>query len=218
MPRVALQSLHSLVSVAAALLVAYRSIPQASAAAPTHPNLHPEATSRVDDAAPLPARDIRWQASAGATFDVGSLPRPAVGAALGLDLRRGALGARVVSSAFFPNAGESGATTGLFDLVASICAVGPLGGGFGVGMCGGAGFGLLYANPRVGSSVLAMRPELLATVRLELPLTKWLLVHVDGGALCDPLRPELRASDTSASTVPGLFALRTSLSLQLRFW
>lgn len=167
-----------------------------------------------DDAAPLPSRDTRWYAVAGGSLDTGTMPDPSLGATLGLDVRRGALGAKVVSSAFLATADAPGPSVALFDLVASGCAFAPFGGGAWAGLCAGGGIGLLRAKPELREPTLFARPEILASLRADLPLARSILLSLDGGALFDPVRPVLDASGYR----PPAVALRTSLALYVRFF
>ena len=160
-------------------------------------------------AAPLPSKDIRWSLEVGGTFDLGSLPHAAPGAMLGFDVRRGALGFHAAASAFPPQT-ASGASVGLFDGLASICALAPIGARFDLGACGGVGAGLLYADSGLGS---ALRPEGLAITRFDIVLVPGLLLSLEAGTVIDPLRTRVGDEDRSS-----LFALRGSLGVLVRLW
>ena len=168
-------------------------------------------------AAPLPSKDIRWSLALGGAVDVGSLPRASPGAVLGFDVRRGALGFHAAASAFLPQterasgtSGASGVSVGLFDVLASICALAPIGSRFDLGACGGLGAGLLRADSGAGSSA---RPEGLAITRFDIVLVPGLLLSLDAGTVIDPLRT--RVGDVYRSS---LFAFRGSLGVLVRLW
>jgi hypothetical protein len=168
---------------------------------------------RADEAlaAPLPSKDIRWSLELGAAFDVGSLPHPAPGAVVAFDVRRGALGFHAAASAFLPQT-TSNVAVGLFDGLASTCALAPIGSRFDLGACGGLGVGLLYADAGLGS---ALRPEGLATTRFDVVLVPGLLLSLEAGTVLDPLRTRAFAGDVYRSS---LFAFRGSLGLVVRLW
>jgi len=174
-----------------------------------------EAPPRSADAArPLPARDTRAFVVLAPTFDATTAPRPAAGLALGVDVRHGALAWRLSSAAFLANAAPGGPSVALFDVLAAVCALGPLGGGYGVGLCGGGGLGLLRAVSAAGSTSLRARPELTASARFDAPLSKWLVLSAEAGTLWDVARPRLG----EPTYRPSLLTLRASLGLALRFW
>jgi hypothetical protein len=179
----------------------------------------PEPAANV--AAPLPSRDVRWSATLGGAVDAGSLPRAAPGLALGFDVRRGALSARVAGAAFLPQLDRSsGASVALFDVMAMVCALAPIGSRFDVGMCGGAGIGLLRAVAAPSAppdSSLGVRPQGEAISRLDVTLLPGLLVSLEAGVVIDPLRSPmpLTASDAYRSS---LFSFRGALALHVRFW
>lgn len=155
-------------------------------------------------AAPLPSRDIRWSMELGGAADVGSLPHATPGAVLGFDVRRGALGFHAAASAFVAES-----TLALFDALASICALAPIGPRFDLGACGGLGVGLLHAEG-AGS---AARPEGLAITRFDAVLVPGLLLTFDAGTIVDPLRT--RVGDAYRSS---LLAFRGSLGVLVRLW
>jgi len=171
--------------------------------------LAPSAQATEPIAAPLPSKDIRWSLEVGGTVDVGSLPHAAPGAMLGFDVRRGALGFHAAASAFPPQT-ASGASVGLFDGLASICALAPIGPRFDLGACGGLGAGLLYADSGLGS---ALRPEGLAITRFDVVLVPGLLLSLEAGTVIDPLRTGVGDGHRSS-----LFALRGSLGVLVRLW
>lgn len=156
------------------------------------------------EAAPLPSKDIRWSVELGGAVDAGSLPHAAPGAVLGFDVRRGALGFHAAASAFVADS-----SIGLFDGLASICALAPIGARFDLGACGGLGAGLLHADG-AGS---AARPEGLAITRFDVVLVPGLLLTVDAGTVVDPLRT--RVGDAYRSS---LLAFRGSLGVLVRLW
>jgi hypothetical protein len=174
--------------------------------------LAPSARATEPIAAPLPSKDIRWSLEVGGTVDFGSLPHAAPGATLGFDVRRGALGFHAAASAFPPQtaSGASSASIGLFDGLASICALAPIGARFDLGACGGLGAGLLYADSGLGS---ALRPEGLAITRFDIVLVPGLLLSLEAGTVIDPLRTRVGDEDRSS-----LFALRGSLGVLVRLW
>lgn len=165
-------------------------------------------------AAPLPSRDVRWSATLGPAFDVGSLPRAAGGLAVGFDVRRGALAAHVAVAGFLPQEGRaSRAPVALFGALPTVCALAPIGSRIDVGACGGAGVGVLRA------ASTAVRLEGLATARLDLSLSPLIYLSLELGALVDPFRTRLplAASITAdEGSRASLVSLRSSLSLQLR--
>ena len=108
----------------------------------------------ADEAAPLPAKDVRWSATLGGGADVGSLPRASTGLALGFDVRRGALAARGLTSFFAPvMESATGASVALLDVMAMVCALAPVSAWLDAGACGGGGAGLLRAE-RSGAELL----------------------------------------------------------------
>ncbi len=190
--------MRSSLSSAAVLVTIVALAPSAHGTEPTEPI-----------AAPLPSKDIRWSLEVGGTFDLGSLPHAAPGAMLGFDVRRGALGFHAAASAFPPQT-ASGASIGLFDGLASICALAPIGSRFDLGACGGLGAGLLYADSGLGS---ALRPEGLAITRFDVVLVPGLLLSLEAGTVIDPLRTGVGDANRSS-----LFALRGSLGVLVRLW
>jgi hypothetical protein len=170
-------------------------------------------------AAPLPSKDIRSSLELGGAVDVGSLPRASPGIVLGFDVRRGALGFHAAASAFLPqserrsgasSASSAGASVGLFDVLASICALAPLGSRFDLGACGGLGAGLLRAD---SGAAPALRPEGLAITRFDIVLVPGLLLTLDAGTAIDPLRTAVGDASRSA-----LFSFRGSLGILVRLW
>ena len=112
-------------------------------------------SAAADEAAPLPAKDVRWSATLGGVVDVGSLPRASTGLALGFDVRRGALAARGLTSVFAPvRESGTGASVGLLDLMGMVCALAPVSAWFDAGACGGGGAGLLRAERSDGAKRL----------------------------------------------------------------
>ena len=169
----------------------------------------------AEEAAPLPSRDTRWYAIDAAVIDTGSLPRTSPGLSLGLDVRRGGLGAHAVASAFSPQVDHAtGASIAMYDAMTMICAIGPVG-RFYLGACGGGGVGLLHASAR-GESDVAFRPQVVAITRLDFEVDKVLLFAADVGAVLDPLRSRL---DVGGATYrASLVSLRASLGVHVRFW
>jgi hypothetical protein len=167
-------------------------------------------------AAPLPSKDVRWSLQLGGAVDVGSLPHASPGVVLGFDVRRGALGFHLATSAFLPQteraSGRSGAgaSVGLFDVLASICALAPIGSRFDLGTCGGLGAGLLRAD---SGTATAIHPEGLATTRFDVVLVPGLLLTLDAGTVIDPLRTTVGDAYRNS-----LFAFRGSLGILLRLW
>ena len=165
--------------------------------------------AHADDpfAAPLPSRDIRWSLALGGAVDVGALPHPAPGAALGFDVRRGALGFHLAASGFLPQT-EQGFRVGLFDLLGSICALAPIGSRFDLGACGGIGAGVLRA-----AASATVRPEGVGVTRFDVVLVPGLLLSLEAGTVVDPLRTS--AGEASRSS---LFSFRGSLGALVRLW
>jgi hypothetical protein len=173
-------------------------------------------TSRAyaDEAAPLPSKDIRWSVAVRGAVDAGSMPRAAPGIALGFDVRRGALGLRIDASAFVAQVDRrSDVSVGLFDAMATICALAPIGDFLDVGACGGGGAGLLRAG-----SVDVFRPQGLAIARADLVLVRGLLLAtLDAGTVVDPLRTELSLGAGDPYRASS-FSFRSSLGLLFRLW
>jgi hypothetical protein len=169
------------------------------------------------EAAPLPSKDIRWSVAVAAAADVGSLPRAAPGVALGFDVRRGALGFRVEASAFLPQVDRaSDARVGLFDAMAMICALAPIGSFLDVGACGGLGAGMLRAE-----SDVAYRPQGLGIVRADLVVFPGFLLTLDAGTVLDPLRTELSLPAGGAggdAYRASLLSFRGTLGFVIRMW
>ncbi|HVJ89375.1 MAG TPA: hypothetical protein VM580_06190 [Labilithrix sp.] len=175
-------------------------------------------------AAPLPSRDIRWSATLGGAVDAGSLPHVAPGLSLGFDVHRGGLAARVVGSAFLPQVDRaSGTSVALFDAMAMLCALAPLG-RFDLGACGGAGVGWLRAEAAANTppaSASRVRPQGLGTLRFDVQLLPALLLSLEAGTLIDPLRSPLPLTgreDAGKASRSSVFAFRAALALGLRFW
>jgi len=176
----------------------------------------------ADEAAPLPAKDVRWSATLGGAADVGSLPRASTGLAAGFDVRRGALAARALTSVFVPRTeSETGASVALVDVMAMICALAPVSSWFDAGACGGAGLGLLRAT-RPGavseSSGVSLRPEGVATARFDLVLSSTWAVSLETGTVLDPLRTSLPLAGAGDVARASLFAFRGVLGIHLRVW
>lgn len=176
----------------------------------------------ADEAAPLPSHDIRGSATLGGAVDIGALPRPSPGVALGFDVRRGALGAHLAASAFLGQHDRaSGTSLALFDALASICALAPVGSRLDVGACGGLGAGLLRAELDATSAVSTrLRPEGLATSRVDVALTPVLYLSLEAGVVLDPLRTvsPLPSSPSQEAHRTSLFSFRGAVSLQVRLW
>jgi len=174
--------------------------------------------ARADVAAPLPSRDIRWSMSLGGTGDIGTVPRAALGATLGFEVRRGALEARVLSSWLLPTVDRSGTTLpriGVVDSGVLVCALGPLGLRYDIGACGGFGLGVFYATGPAATDVVRIRVDGLALARFEAKLTRVFAIGVDAGTVFDPFRtPWPGASSSRASAV----AARATLSVLVRVW
>ncbi|MDB5216225.1 MAG: hypothetical protein JWO86_4152 [Myxococcaceae bacterium] len=187
MSRTSRASIASIASATSAMLLAFAA--PAAAADPV--------------AAPLPSKDVRWSLALGGAVDVGALPHPAPGVALGFDVRRGALGFHAVTSAFLPQA-EQNVSVGLFDLLSTICALAPLGARFDLGACGGIGAGVQRNT---------VRPEGVALTRFDVTLVPGLLLSLDAGTVIDPLRTAAGAASRSS-----LFAFRGSLGVLVRLW
>lgn len=167
----------------------------------------PPASAADPVAAPLPSKDIRWSVALGGAVDVGGLPHPSPGAALGFDVRRGALGFHLAASAFLPQT-ERSFRVGLFDLLATVCALAPIGSRFDLGACGGIGAGLLRAEASA-----TVRPEGVAVTRFDVVLVPGLLLSLEAGTVVDPLRTS--AGEASRSS---LFSFRGSLGVLVRLW
>ena len=179
-------------------------------------------SARADEAAPLPAKDVRWSATLGGAADAGSLPRASTGLALGIDVRRGALAARATTSVFVPQAETAaGASVGLLDFTAMVCALAPVRPWFDAGACGGGGFGALraaFAGDVPARAGVRLRFEGVATARFDLVLSSAWAVSLEAGTVIDPLRTTLPLSSATASSRASLFAFRGVLELQLRVW
>jgi hypothetical protein len=193
---------------------------------PATPAASPAAPAGV--AGPLPSRDTRWSLTLGGAVDVGSLPRASPGLALGFDVRRGALAASVVASAFLAQDDRgSRASVALYDATAMICALAPVGLRLDIGACGGLGAGLLRAVPPASDAVAAdaesrLRPQGLATTRTDVALLlPSLYLSLEAGVVVDPLRTRLPFAGRAASEAPhraSLVAFRGLLSVVLRLW
>lgn len=183
---------------------------------------HADVPPPTDLAAPLPSHDIRWSGTVGAAVDVGSLPRAAPGLALGFDVRRGALGLRVVTSAFGAQRDHaSGMSIAAFDTLIMICALAPIGSSVDLGACGGGGLGLLRAEGAASApadSVIRFRPEGIATTRFDVSLFPALWVSLEAGVTVDPLRTRLPLAGDAEAHRASLVAFRSTLSLYLRVW
>lgn len=177
----------------------------------------------AEEAAPLPAKDLRWSATLGGTADVGSLPRASTGLAMGFDVRRGALAARGVTSIFAPQREPgSGASVALVDLMSMVCALAPVRAWFDAGACGGGGLGLLRAAEVPGgpssSSGASLRLQGLATARFDLVLSPAWSFSLETGAVVDPLRTALPVAGASDAARASLLAFRGVLGIYLRVW
>ena len=176
----------------------------------------------ADEAAPLPAKDVRWSATLGGAADVGSLPRASTGLALGFDVRRGALAARGLTSVFAPQTERSaGASVALLDVMAMVCALAPVTAWFDAGACGGGGGGLLRAERSGGdtpSSGTSLRLEGLATARFDLVLSNAWSLSLETGTVLDPLRTSLPLAGAVDSARASLFAFRGGLGIHVRVW
>ena len=175
----------------------------------------------ADDAAPLPAKDVRWSATLGGAADVGSLPRASTGLALGFDVRRGALAARGLTSIFAPRTEPStGASVALLDVMAVVCALAPVTVWFDAGACGGGGGGLLRAESGGGTrgEGTTLRLEGLATARFDVVLSHAWSLSLETGTVLDPLRTSLPLAGAFESARASLFAFRGTLGVHVRVW
>jgi hypothetical protein len=175
----------------------------------------------ADEAAPLPAKDVRWSATLGGAADVGSLPRASTGLAFGFDARRGALAARGLTSVFAPvTESRTGATVALLDVMAMVCALAPVSRWFDAGACGGGGVGLLHAarSARSPSSGVGFRLEGLATARFDLVLSNVWSLSLESGTVLDPLRTTLPLVGAGDAGRASLVAFRGVLGIYLRVW
>jgi hypothetical protein len=175
-----------------------------------------------DPAAPLPSKDVRWSATLEGAVEKGTLPRAAPGVALGLDVRRGVLAARVIASAFLPERDHAyRADVGLFDVMAMVCALAPIGSSFDLGLCGGGGAGLLRAQPYASASSgaqVALRPQGIATTRWDVTLYPGLVLSLEAGAVVDPLRTRLPLDVAGGAPRSSLVSFRGALAVLVRFW
>lgn len=178
--------------------------------------------ARADEAAPLPVKDVRWSATMGGAVDVGSLPRASTGLALGFDVRRGALAARTTTSVFVPQTPHvTGATVGLLDFMAMICALAPVSAWFDAGACGGGGFGVLHAVAKGDlpeSAGVSLRLEGVATARFDLVLSNAWSLSLETGTVLDPLRTRVPLSAAEDGSRSSLFAFRGVFGIHLRVW
>lgn len=178
--------------------------------------------ARAEEAAPLPPKDMRWSATLGGAADVGSLPRPSTGLAIGFDVRRGGLAARGVTSVFSPRTeSTTGASVALLDMLAMICALAPLRPWFDAGACGGAGIGFVHAVRSPGASEAAgtsLRLEGLATARFDFVLSEVWAISLETGTVLDPLRTTVPLVGAGEAGRSSLFAFRGALGLSLRVW
>jgi hypothetical protein len=181
-----------------------------------------EPGSAPEAAHPLPSRDVRWSLAAGGAVDVGSLPRAAPGLALGLDVRRGGLGAAVLFSGYLPQEDRaSAAEVGLFDATALVCLLVPTPVRLDAGACAGGSAGLLYGAASAGEAQgrFALRPEGTAVARVDFTLVrKALVLSLDPGLVFDPLRPSLVLSPSGDAFRPASFAFRGLVTLDVRVW
>ena len=179
-------------------------------------------SASADEAAPLPPKDVRWSATLGGAADVGSLPRASTGLALGFDVRRGALAARGLTSVFAPvRESVTGASVGLLDVMAMVCALAPISAWFDAGACGGGGGGLLRAERHGGatpSSGTSLRLEGLATARFDLVLSDAWSVSLETGTVLDPLRTSRPLAGAFEGGRASLFAFRGALGIHVRVW
>jgi len=176
----------------------------------------------ADEAAPLPAKDVRWSATMGGAVDAGSLPQASTGLALGFDVRRGALAARTLTSVFVPQTEQtSGASVALLDLVTMVCALAPVSAWFDAGACGGGGLGLVRAAQSAGaqeSSGVALRLEGVATARFDLVLSHAWSFSLETGTVLDPLRTTVPLAGVGDAGRASLLAFRGVLGIYLRVW
>lgn len=176
----------------------------------------------ADEAAPLPAKDVRWSATLGGGADVGSLPRASTGLALGFDVRRGALAARGLTSVFAPvTEPATGSSVALVDVMAMVCALAPVSAWLDAGACGGGGAGLLRAErsgARLPTSGVALRLEGVATARFDLVLSDAWSISLETGTVLDPLRTTVPLAAAGDAGRASLFAFRGTLGLSIRVW
>jgi hypothetical protein len=179
-------------------------------------------SASADEAAPLPAKDVRWAATLGAAADAGSLPRPSTGLALGFDVRRGALAARGVTSVFVPRVEPAtGASVALLDVMAMVCALAPVSSWLDAGACGGGGLGLLRAARSDGappSAGTSLRLEGVATARFDFVLSSAWALSLETGTVLDPLRTTLPLVGAGDAGRSSLFAFRGVLGILVRVW
>jgi hypothetical protein len=176
---------------------------------------------RAEEAAPLPAKDVRWSASLGGAVDAGSLPSASTGLALGFDVRRGGLAARGLTSVFVPQKETSGASVALLDVGAMVCALAPVASWLDAGGCGGGGFGLLRAARGDGarsSSGTGLRLEGLAVARVDLVLSESWALSLEAGTVLDPSRTPVPLSGAGDAGRASLFAFRGVLGILVRVW
>ncbi len=179
-------------------------------------------SASADEAAPLPAKDVRWSATLGGAADVGSLPRASTGLALGFDVRRGALAARGLTSVFASvTESATSASVALLDVMAMVCALAPVSVWFDAGACGGGGAGLVRAE-RSGAltptSGVALRFEGVATARFDLVLSDAWSISLETGTVLDPLRTSVPLAPPTDAGRASLFAFRGVVGLSLRVW
>jgi len=175
----------------------------------------PTSATPTVEAAPLPSKDVRWSATFAPAIDVGSLPRPAPGLALGFDVRRGALAARLRGSGYLAQRTPD-FSVALFDVMALVCALAPIGASIDFGACGGGGVGLLRAvAPEDAAS--SLRPQGAAELRLDLFPGHVVFVSTEVGAVVDFVRPPVRLAGFEPYR-PLAVAFRATIGIHVRFW
>lgn len=211
-------------------LAAHMAEPEPPAAPPLPPTPAPPAPEILVEPAraapPGALRRWRWSASLAAALDAASLPRATPGLALGVHLGRGLFGLGLTTSAFLPQT-EHGTgtpavqtTVALVDVLVAGCVLAPLGRGLEAGGCLGGGFGVLHgrsASVTTPDANLGVRPEGLLLGRVEVPLFTHLRLHLEAGALADPIRSPFRVAGIGDVYRPPPVAFRGALGLDVRF-
>ena len=198
------------------LVLAVATLEARPAFADEPPSSTSRSTTPTVEAAPLPSKDVRWSATLAPAIDVGSLPRPAPGLALGFDVRRGALAARLRGSGYLAQSTPANSSVALFDIMALVCALAPIGASIDFGACGGGGVGLLRAiAPEDAAS--SLRPQGAAELRLDLFPGHVVFVSTEVGAVVDFVRPPVRLAGFEPYR-PLAVAFRGTIGIHVRFW
>ena len=200
--------------------------PGTSEPPPLAPGILVEPPRAEPDAAPAAARSSRWSVSLAAAVDAASLPHTTPGLGLGIHFGRGLFGLGLTTSAFLPQTERAAGTpavqttVALVDVLVTGCALAPLGRRLEAGGCVGGGLGLLHgqsASVSAPAANLGARPEGVLLGRVELPLFDPLRLHLEAGALGDPIRSPFRVAGIGDVYRPPPVAFRGALGLDVRF-